>query len=91
VSALCPSAVRSGLGDNTVRLKPSRAAFAADRAASIRNAQWRYIEPIEAGRVVVRGVRENWPYIFTHAEDRALLVARHAEMMAAFDALNGPK
>ena len=88
VSALCPSAVKSGLGDNTVRLKPSRAAFAADRAAA--TAKWRYIEPIEAGRIVVRGVRENWPYIFTHPEDRALLEARYAEMMAAFDKLGAP-
>jgi NAD(P)-dependent dehydrogenase (short-subunit alcohol dehydrogenase family) len=87
VSALCPGSVKSGLGENTVRQRPARAAFADDRSDFIRKSGWRYIEPIEAGRIVVRGVRGNWPFIFTHPEDRALIEARHTAMMAAFDAL----
>ena len=87
VSALCAGSVRTNLGDNSVRQRPARARFAADRAAMIKDLKWRYIEPLDAGRIVLRGISENWPFIFTHPEDRALLETRHAAMMAAFDAL----
>ncbi len=87
VSVLCAGSVKTNLGETTVRQRPSRAPYAVERAAMIKDLKWRYIAPVDAGRIVLRGIRENWPFIFTHPEDRALLEARHAAMMAAFDAL----
>lgn len=90
VSVLCPGAVRTALGETTVRQRPARAAYAADRARNVGAQAWRYIAPVEAGRIVVRGIRGNWPFIFTHPENRAEVEAQFAAMMAGFDALGGP-
>jgi len=88
VSVLCPGAVKTSLGESTLRQRPSRAVSTGNRSDLIKNLNWRYIEPIEAGRIVLSGIRANRAFIFTHAEDRKLIEAQHAEITAAFDALN---
>ena len=45
------------------------------------------MDPREVGERVLDGVRANRLYIFTHADQRAPVEARHREMMAAYDAV----
>jgi hypothetical protein len=49
--------------------------------------EWRYIEPIKVGRIVLRGMAEEWAFIFTHPENRAEVETQFDAMRAAFDAL----
>ena len=49
---------------------------------------WRYIEPIEAGRIVLGGIRANRAFIFTHPEDLKQIEAQYAEITSAFHALS---
>lgn len=88
VSVLCPGAVKTSLGESTLRQRPSRAISAGNRTELIKNLNWRYIEPIEAGRIVLGGIRANWSFIFTHPEDLKLIEAQHADITAAFYALS---
>jgi NAD(P)-dependent dehydrogenase (short-subunit alcohol dehydrogenase family) len=89
VSLLCPGAVKTSLGETTLRQRPSRKMLAAARDETVKAQAWRYIAPVEAGRIVLRGITGGWPYIFTHAENRAEVEARFKEMMESFDALTG--
>jgi NAD(P)-dependent dehydrogenase (short-subunit alcohol dehydrogenase family) len=87
VSVLCPGAVRTALGESTLRQRPYRAALAAARGATIGQQAWRYIEPVEVGRIVLHGIAGNWPYIFTHPENRAEVEAQFIAIGRSFDAL----
>ena len=87
VSVLCPGAVRTSLGETTVRQRPGRAALAAARSDVVGDLPWRYIEPIAVGRMVLRGIAENQAFIFTHPENRTEVEEQFAAMRAAFDAL----
>lgn len=87
VSLLCPGAVKTSLGETTLRQRPSRKQLAAARDETVKAQAWRYIAPVEAGRIVLRGIAGGWPYIFTHAENRAEVEARFREIMESFDAL----
>ncbi len=42
------------------------------------------IEPIAVGECVVRGIRENSPYIFTHPEFRDIIESRFQGILAQF-------
>lgn len=87
VSVLCPGAVRTALGETTVRQRPGRAALAAARSNVVGELPWRYIEPIEVGRLTLKGIADNQAFIFTHPENRAEVEAEFDAMRAAFDAL----
>jgi NAD(P)-dependent dehydrogenase (short-subunit alcohol dehydrogenase family) len=87
VSVLCPGAVRTSLGENTVRQRPSRAALSSGRGDAVKAQAWRYIEPVEVGHLVLRGIARNQHFIFTHPENRAEVEAQAAAMCAGFDAL----
>ena len=87
VSVLCPGAVRTSLGETTVRQRPGRANLAAARGEVVGQQEWRYIEPIKVGRIVLRGMAEEWAFIFTHPENRAEVETQFDAMRAAFDAL----
>ncbi len=88
VSVLCPGAVRTSLGENTVRQRPGRAALAAARSETVKGQAWRYIEPIVVGRMVLRGIARNQHFIFTHPENRAEVETQVAAIHAGFDALD---
>ena len=45
------------------------------------------VTPDEAGDRVVHGIRENEMFLFTHAEVRPWLEARHGRLMSGFDSL----
>lgn len=87
VSVLCPGAVRTALGETTVRQRPKRAALAASRSDVVEDLPWRYIEPIDVGRLTLQGIADNQAFIFTHPENRAEVEEEYDAIRAAFDAL----
>ncbi|NKB43691.1 MAG: SDR family NAD(P)-dependent oxidoreductase [Alphaproteobacteria bacterium] len=89
VSVLCPGAVQTALGETTVRQRPGRATLAAARSDVVGDLPWRYIEPIDVGRLTLQGITDNQAFIFTHPENRAEVEAQFDAMRTAFDALPG--
>lgn len=88
VSVLCPGAVRTSLGETTIRQRPARAGLAAARGDTVKAQAWRYIEPVEVGRIVLKGLAANQHFIFTHTENRAEVEAQFAAMRAGFEAIS---
>jgi NAD(P)-dependent dehydrogenase (short-subunit alcohol dehydrogenase family) len=83
VSAVVPGRVRTNAA-NSGRQRPARFGGPFDREnppAMIPDA----LSPEEAARIIVRGIRENAPYVFTRPIDRANVEARFAAMLADFD------
>jgi NAD(P)-dependent dehydrogenase (short-subunit alcohol dehydrogenase family) len=96
VSVLCPAMVQSRMVDNG-RNRPARFGGAFDLAGDVANAERnaRYLAANRAGLdpdrvppLVLRAIRENRFYVFTHPASRAAVEARHARLMAGFDAGN---
>lgn len=93
VSVYCPGPVRSNIVDSG-RGRPQSLAntgYSADQAAvgaPPPDFMQHAMSPIEAGQHVLRGIRDNALYIFSHPEFREVLAERHAAIMAAVP--NGP-
>ena len=96
VSVLCPSMVRTNMVDNG-RNRPERFGGSFDLAGDVANAERnaRYLAANKAGLdpdsvppMVLRAIRENRFYIFTHPESRNAVEARHDRIMAGFKALD---
>lgn len=85
VSVLCPGAVRTSLGETTVRQRPARANLATGRGEVVEQQAWRYIEPIDVGRMVLRGIAKDRAFIFTHPENLAEVDAQFDAMRRAFE------
>ncbi len=83
VSVLCPGGVRTNLLDAD-RNRPARLGDAGGRADSIKDALEAGIEPIAVGECVVRGIRANSPYIFTHPEFRDIVESKFKGILAHF-------
>jgi NAD(P)-dependent dehydrogenase (short-subunit alcohol dehydrogenase family) len=91
VSALCPGFVQTRIYDS-FRNKPSRYGAAAPSPIGIGNTLNDTKAMVEAGiptepvgQRVVEAIKDNDLYIFTHVEFRALVEARFASILAAFD------
>ncbi len=88
VSVYCPGPVQSNIADSE-RSRPQSLAHtgysAADAAVGAPPPEFMQhaMTPVEAGRHVLRGIRDNSLYIFSHPEFREVLAARHAAIMAA--------
>jgi NAD(P)-dependent dehydrogenase (short-subunit alcohol dehydrogenase family) len=88
VSVYCPGPVQSNIADSE-RSRPQSLAFtgysAEDAAvgAPPPDSMQHAMSPVEAGRHVLRGIRDNALYIFSHPEFREVMAARHAAIMAA--------
>lgn len=89
VSVLCPGAVRTSLGETTLRHRPSRKNLAAARGETVKAQAWRYIDPVVVGRLVLKAVGRNQHFIFTHPENEAEVNQQFVAMREAFAALNG--
>jgi len=85
VSALCPAGVRTNLIDAD-RNRPAEQAQPSGRAEMLRAAVERGIDPDEVGDCVVRGIRSDAAYIFTHLDYRDRLEDQFRSVLAAFDA-----
>jgi NAD(P)-dependent dehydrogenase (short-subunit alcohol dehydrogenase family) len=84
VSALCPGPVRSRLSDSDAR-RPAHLGKAGNRSPVLWDMIKEGIEPDAVGPIVVRGIRDDAPYIFTHVEWRDALRKRFDAVLAAFD------
>jgi len=89
VSVLCPAQVDTTLYDSG-RRRPDRFGGSYERAdlgqARARSATGLAADAV--GEMVVRAIRNNTYFVFTHPEARARVEERHARMMAGFDALS---
>jgi NAD(P)-dependent dehydrogenase (short-subunit alcohol dehydrogenase family) len=85
VSILCPGGVRTNLLESD-RNRPEALSPTAGRADPLRAAVEAGIDPVEVGAHVVRGIRANAHYIFTHSDYRGAFERRFQAVLAAFDA-----
>jgi NAD(P)-dependent dehydrogenase (short-subunit alcohol dehydrogenase family) len=89
VSVLCPTAVRTNIVRSTAALRPTD--VPADSAGAAMDAKLEaYLrtgtEPVEVGRMVLRAIRADRFYIFTHPElVREQIAAECAELFSAID------
>jgi NAD(P)-dependent dehydrogenase (short-subunit alcohol dehydrogenase family) len=83
VSALCPGGVRTRLAEAD-RNRPAHLGRAGGRVDSIREGLESGMDPIEVGECVVRGIRANAAYIFTHPEFREALESQFQAVLSAF-------
>lgn len=77
VSCLCPGGTRTRIIDRTKIRDPQSQKSIDDMLASA-------MDPMELGAMVVEGIRNNTPYILTHAEFRDEVREIYAELDAAF-------
>ncbi len=88
VSVYCPGPVQSNIGTSE-RSRPqalAKSGYSAEDAAvgaPPPDVMQHAMSPVEAGRHVLRGIRDNALYIFSHPEFREVMAARHAAIMAA--------
>jgi len=85
VSVLCPGGVRTRLIEAD-RNRPAGFDDSGGRAEVLRPALEAGLEPEAVGDFVVRGIRANRDYIFTHPEYREILARRFETVLSAFDA-----
>jgi NAD(P)-dependent dehydrogenase (short-subunit alcohol dehydrogenase family) len=90
VSVFCPGPVISGLQDGSrnrpshlaeTQFKQSPEAYAEERA--FRNDPECSMDPLEAGRIVLRGMRQNDLYILSHPEFEPIMQDRHEALLAS--------
>jgi NAD(P)-dependent dehydrogenase (short-subunit alcohol dehydrogenase family) len=99
VSVFCPGFVRSNLIESERMrpaalvneiAKPSTTAPSAEDEAMMRKFMAVAMDPLEAGRRVLDGVRRNDLYIFTHQEFEQATRERMEALLAAFPAQKAP-
>ena len=84
VSMLCPGPIRTNLA-NSERLRPHGAARGASSSEILAPMIADGMSPEQIGEIVLRGVRENADYIFTHALFRDLIEQKFARVRQAFE------
>ena len=98
VSVLCPSYVRTGIGESG-RNRPERygvsqpldpASPAAAMVAEIAKNLQAGLDPADVAARVLAAIRQDELYIFTHPGMRAEVEARFAAILAAMDAVSAP-
>ena len=84
VSILCPGPIATQLA-NADRLRPPGVGPAGGTARALTPFIEGGMNPDEVAPIVIRGIRANAEYIFTHAQFRAPIEARFQRVLAAFD------
>jgi NAD(P)-dependent dehydrogenase (short-subunit alcohol dehydrogenase family) len=84
VSVLCPGNVRTNLLEAD-RNRPPEWSHSGGRADSLQPAIDAGVDPVDLGDPVLRGIRSQAPYIFTHADYRDPFERRFRAVLAAFD------
>ena len=85
-SVLCPGTVRTNIGTSS-RNRPARLADRALADVDIQledNPAYRWIDPEQAGAVVVRAIKRGDLYALTHPDWYPQVRARHEAIAAAF-------
>ena len=83
-SCLCPGLVKTGIG-NSARNRPDRFGGPAPTDAVQANIDATGYDPMDVAGLVLKAVRENQVYIFTHPEFRPMVEARRDRILAAYD------
>jgi short-subunit dehydrogenase len=90
VSVYCPGTVKSNIGDGDPlrpeRFKDSGYVQPAPRKAGETSFMDVAMDAMEAGRHVLRGIKDNQLFIISHPEYREVLRARHAKIEASITA-----
>jgi NAD(P)-dependent dehydrogenase (short-subunit alcohol dehydrogenase family) len=85
VSVLCPGLTRTRIMDSPDRQDPGAKPMSREGDPdALVNSLEGAMDPIEVGRAVVRGIRENLPYILTHSEFRDEVRSLFDEIVEAF-------
>jgi len=85
VSVLCPGLTRTRILDAPDREDPDAKPMASEGDPDVLfNSMDGAMDPIEVGRAVVRGIRENQPYILSHGEFRDEVQMLFDEIIQAF-------
>jgi NAD(P)-dependent dehydrogenase (short-subunit alcohol dehydrogenase family) len=84
VSVLCPGGVATQIGA-AGRNRPDRFGGPEAPAPRIATATQQGMDPMRVGEIVLRGVKEDRLYIFTHPETRPAVDARAAALAEGFD------
>ncbi|MES2536168.1 MAG: SDR family NAD(P)-dependent oxidoreductase [Pseudomonadota bacterium] len=86
VSVFCPAAVSTDL-HASAKSRPARfgGPFVREEQHFLKDLIAGGLTPLQAGEHVVRGIREDAFFIFSHSAPRAWIEARHQRLMAAFD------
>jgi NAD(P)-dependent dehydrogenase (short-subunit alcohol dehydrogenase family) len=100
VSVLCPGFIRTNIM-NSGRNLPERFGRApAEREPTVQSADTfkiiqdgisRGIDPLYVGELVVEGIENDWPYIFTDNEFEPMIEMRFAAIRQGFDRIRGRK
>ena len=83
VSVLCPSGVRTRITESRRNRQPQFGGPAPTTPAAYAN-RTDVLEPDEVGALVLRGIRENRPYIHTHRSFKPRYEERFAQILADF-------
>jgi len=85
VSVLCPGLTRTRIMDSPDRQDPGAKPMSREGDPdALFNSLEGAMDPIVVGRAVVRGIRENLPYILTHSEFRDEVRSLFDEIVEAF-------
>jgi len=85
VSVLCPGLTRTRIMDSPDRQDPGAKPMSREGDPdALFNSLEGAMDPIEVGRAVVSGIRENLPYILTHSEFRDEVRSLFDEIVEAF-------
>jgi NAD(P)-dependent dehydrogenase (short-subunit alcohol dehydrogenase family) len=85
VSVLCPGLTRTRILDAPDRQDPGAKPMAGEGDPdALFNSMDGAMDPIEVGRAVVRGIRQNLPYILSHGEFRDEIQGLFDEIVQAF-------
>ncbi len=82
VSALCPGPIRSSLADCDTH-RPAELSGVGNRSDVLWDMIKDGLEPDEVGPIVLRGIRENAAWIFTHPEWKGAFEERFGAVLAA--------
>ncbi|MBV9951983.1 MAG: SDR family NAD(P)-dependent oxidoreductase [Acidimicrobiia bacterium] len=87
----CPGGVLNGMRDNNSRYRPQRFGGPSDEQmrapkASFKDNRLRFMTPDEVAPIVLRAVRDDRPFVFDHAEQRADFRRLYADVVeSCFD------
>jgi NAD(P)-dependent dehydrogenase (short-subunit alcohol dehydrogenase family) len=86
VSVLCPAAVRTAIYDSA-KNRPARLGgpFRREQQHFLKDTIADGLTPLEVGERVLRAIRDDEFFVFTHSEPRQWVEARHRRIMDAFD------
>lgn len=88
ISVFCPGMVNSNIEESSMRSRPADSTVKEDpqlleRIKRMREDRELTLDPFEAGRLVLRGIRNNDLYILTHPEYTPMIAARNEALMAS--------